>query len=161
VNGIDKPANTTCRFQKFHKGCTVYHTAEFPVECGLWNCRWLINDDASDLSRPDRSHYVLDILPDFITMEDNATGTKKNMTVVQVWIDPRYPEAHRDSALREWVARRAQDGIGTLVRTGSRDAFLLLAPPFCEDGQWHEIRTNINIVKPHSAKEIFDSMTGA
>jgi len=70
---LDKPAGERCRYQR-HTGCTVYNTALMPACCKMWNCRWLGNDDTGDLSRPDRSHYVIDIMPDYVTVVDNAGG---------------------------------------------------------------------------------------
>jgi Fe-S-cluster containining protein len=62
-----KPAGERCKFQKAGKGCAVY--ARRPLGCRLWNCRWLV--DAGETSRPDRAHYVIDIMPDVIRMVPN------------------------------------------------------------------------------------------
>ena len=60
VPPLEKKAGQRCQHQKFGKGCTVYHSrAGMPMECSIWNCRWLVNDDADELSRPDRVHYVI------------------------------------------------------------------------------------------------------
>src|SRR5262245_1706089 len=84
VPPLEKGAGVRCRFQKHHKGCTVYRTAQMPHECELWNCRWLVNDDTDDLSRPDRSHYVIDLMPEFITLAPNDGGPKQHIQVVQI-----------------------------------------------------------------------------
>jgi hypothetical protein len=89
VQSINKPAGTACRFQKFHKGCTVYRSANMPFERAVWNCRWLVNDDTADLPRPDRAHYVIDLMPDYVTHIDNKTGEQRNIQVVQIWVDPK------------------------------------------------------------------------
>lgn len=143
VPPLQKKAGTHCRFQKFHKGCTVYHKPQMPGECELWNCRWLVNHDTDDLSRPDRAHYVIDVMPDFITLSHNDTGDLQNIEVVQIWIDPKYPDAHRDPALRRWMFRRAQEGKATLIRFNERDALTIFPPPFDPDGQWHEISNGV------------------
>lgn len=158
VKGVAKPAGKPCQFQKFHKGCSVHHTARMPVECGVWNCRWLINDDASELSRPDRAHYVLDPLPDFVTVTTEG-GERINLQVVQIWIDPDYPDAHHDPALRRWLFRRAQDGIAALIRFDERDAMTLLAPPFTADGQWLQVRGGAR-EKQHSFDEVLEALGG-
>jgi hypothetical protein len=150
---LDKGAGETCRFQKFHKGCTVYGTRQMPSECSLWNCRWLVNDDTADLSRPDRSHYVIDLMPDFVTAVQNDTGVTETVPVAQVWVDPRHREAHHDPALRRWMYRRAQEGIATLVRFNSKDALTVIAPPLASDGQWHEIEGGES-VPTHTAREV-------
>jgi len=137
VPPLQKAGGTPCQFKKFHKGCTVYHQPKMPMECMLWNCRWLVNDDADELSRPDRAHFVIDVMPDFITV--NQGDEKQNIEVVQIWIDPRYPEAHRYPALRRWMFRRAEEGKAALVRYNPKEAIVIFAPPFDAEGEWHEI----------------------
>jgi len=159
VRPLDKGANETCKFQKFHKGCTVHHTRAMPPECGLWNCRWLINDDAADLSRPDRAHLVIDLMPDFIRAVPNDGGPAQNVEVVQIWIDPKYPDAHRDPALRAWIFRRAQDGIAALIRFDARRALTLIAPPLHADGAWVEIEGQSR-EQTHSLAEIAKALGG-
>ncbi|MFH0298330.1 hypothetical protein AAFX91_14025 [Bradyrhizobium sp. 31Argb] len=136
---MGKPAGKTCDYRKFLKGCTVYRRASMPPECQLWSCRWLVDDDAADLSRPDRSHYVIDMMPDYISLRDNTTGELTNIQVVQIWVDPRHRDAHRDAALRRWLYRRAEKGFAALIRFNSREALALFAPPFAADGDWHEM----------------------
>src|SRR5688572_10605312 len=87
-------AGERCRHQRFGKGCAIYDRR--PLPCQLWSCRWLVEDDTADLSRPDRSGYVIDMMPDFITLQDHVTGVDQRMEVVQVWVDPRRPGSHRD-----------------------------------------------------------------
>jgi hypothetical protein len=154
VPPLGKKANQRCKHQKFGKGCAVYHTREMPPECGLWNCRWLVNDDADELSRPDRSHYVIDLMPDFITIKQNDDGTTQNIQVVQVWVDPKHRDAHRDPALRRWLFRRAQDGIAALIRFDAREAIVVFAPPFDVNGQWHEIDSGMRSGPGHSLVEV-------
>ena len=139
VKPLSKKGGERCRHQRFGKGCTVYDKPGMPIDCKLWNCRWLVNDDTADLSRPDRSHYVIDIVPDFITIQDDETGTKRNIEVVQIWIDPKHPEARRDPALRRWMVRRAEEGKAALIRFNERNATVIFAPPFDKNGQWHEV----------------------
>lgn len=139
VRELGKGANQKCKHQSFAKGCGVYDKIGMPTACKLWSCRWLNEEDTADLRRPDRSHYVLDVMPDYVTVVENATGKRTNIEVVQIWCDPRFPDAHRDPALREYLMRCAQDGIGALVRYSSSKALHLMAPPLAEDHQWHEI----------------------
>jgi hypothetical protein len=134
VPPLGKKANERCQHQKFGKGCAVYHKAGMPPECGIWNCRWLVNDDTADLSRPDRSHYVIDIVPDHITMQDNETGEQRHIQVVQVWVDPKYPLAYRDPALRAYLLRRGEQGIAALVRYDNKRAVTLIPPNMIGDG---------------------------
>jgi hypothetical protein len=160
VPPLEKKAGERCRHQKFGKGCAVYHKVGMPPECAIWNCRWLVNDDTADLPRPDRSHYVIDIMPDFITSVDNETGERRNIQVAQVWIDPKHPDAHRDPALRRWMVRRAHDGIAIIVRYNAKDGIVIFAPPFDVNGQWHEITSGMQSVKTHTFNELLEALGG-
>lgn len=160
VRELGKDGGVACRYQKFRKGCTVYRTSKMPPACALWNCRWLVNDDADELSRPDRSHYVIDLMPDYITAQPNEGGEPQNIQVVQIWVDPKHPEAHRDPALRRWLFRRADQGIAGLIRFNETEALVLFAPPFDANGQWHEIVSGTNMGRQHSLTEIETALGG-
>jgi hypothetical protein len=126
VNELDKLAGERCRHQQTGKGCAVYRTRKMPACCHFWNCRWLVNDDTADLSRPDRTHYVIDLLPDYVTVVNNETGEKENVEVIQIWCDPKFPHAHRDPALRRYLERRAAEGKMALVRYNNKDAISIV-----------------------------------
>lgn len=160
VPPLGKTAGERCKHQKFGKGCAIYHEPGMPSECALWSCRWLVNDDTDDLSRPDRSHYVIDIMPDFITLSQDETGVSQNIQVVQIWIDQRYPDAHRDPALRRWMFRRAQEGKAAIIRYNAKDAIVIFAPPFDEEGEWHEIKSGMQSVKTHTFDEVLRALGG-
>jgi hypothetical protein len=138
VPPLEKKAGQRCQHQKFGKGCAVYQTRRMPRECMAWSCRWVVSHDTDDMPRPDRCHYVIDIMPDFITLQDNESGRKHNVQVVQIWCDPKYPNAHRDPALRRYLERRSQEGIIGLVRFDSSLAMTLIPPLMAGDGRWHE-----------------------
>ena len=148
--GLAKGANTRCRHQSFAKGCKVYATPAMPNCCSLWQCRWLVQpDETRDLSRPDRSGFVLDILPDFIRALDNETGVETNLECIQVWVDPKRPDVHRDPALRAYLERRAAEGIVALIRYNSSDGFVLIAPPMNQSRAWLEIKTSQSEAEHH------------
>jgi hypothetical protein len=140
VKELGKGAGERCRHQR-GLGCKVYHQLRtVSPPCELWTCRWLTGNDTADLARPDRSHYVIDVMPDYVRGENKQTGASFMVPVVQIWIDPNFPDAHRDSALRAYVERRAAEGMAALVRYGNAEGFVLAAPALNEDGQWHEIK---------------------
>jgi hypothetical protein len=118
-------------------GCAVYRRKGFPGECGLWACRWLVDPTTSALPRPDSAHYVIDIVPDFITAHQGPGGPEVKLPVIQVWCDPRYPDAHRDPKLREWIANFEPE-CGVLVRYSERDAIFLIPPHMSDKGIWEE-----------------------
>jgi hypothetical protein len=161
VKGINKPANTRCQHQRHGKGCAVYHKPQkgFPWECGYWNCVWLQGDDAAELRRPDRAHYVLDIMPDYVTAQDPKLGEVR-IPCIQIWCDPKYPDAHRDPALRAWLIRR--DGFVGLVRYSNDSGDFVLIPPYMmENGEWLEKRQGNVQEGNHSFGQILDALSGA
>jgi len=135
IKEFDKPAGERCPHQKHHKGCAVYDKR--PLGCRIWNCRWLTGDDTEKMSRPDRVHYVIDILPDFVVAEDGTNAQR--IPVIQVWLDPDYPGAIDDPELRAYIMRRGAEDCATLVRLDARRAVTVLPPTLCSDGQWHII----------------------
>jgi Putative zinc- or iron-chelating domain len=133
-----KPAGKRCQYQRHHKGCTIYR--QRPFGCRVWNCRWLVND-TDDLPRPDHAHYVIDIMPDIITMAPNDGSPPTDFNVIVIWCDPKHPEAHRDPALRRYLARQAeQNHMAAIVRFNNREALALFAPFFdsLKRGEWWE-----------------------
>lgn len=153
---IDKPAGVRCEYQKHRKGCSIY--ADRPYCCKVWNCRWLVSDDTADQARPDRSHLVIDVMPDYVTLRADE-GEPINLQVVQVWCDPRFRDAHKDPAFRKYVERRGAEGIGTLIRYSTNEAVMLIPPNLAPDGQWHE---NLSTTGPaRTPQELAAFMEGA
>lgn len=157
--GLDKDAGERCRHQSHAKGCRVYNQPAMPRCCQLWNCRWILSDPGTEnLSRPDRSGVVLDVMPDFITTIDNETGAKRNIEIVQVWVSPKRPDAYKDPALLAYLAKLASKGVAALIRRSATDAFVLAAPAL-NGGEWAEVHTTLEPVQ-HSAEQIVDALGG-
>jgi hypothetical protein len=155
VKSVAKLAGDRCSHQRHHKGCDVYaRLMGVAPECKLWSCRWLVEDDVEGLSRPDRSHYVLDLLPDHITITNEATGEVSHVEVVQIWVDPRYPDAHRDPALRAFLERKAKDNIVGLVRYDNTRGLVIFPPELSDNRQWNEVSQGLT-GKEHS---LFDTI---
>jgi hypothetical protein len=153
VRSLEKLAGERCKHQSFSKGCAIHaRLAQLVPECKLWNCRWLVNNDTAELSRPDRSHYVLDLVPDFLTLSDDATGEKQHVEVVQIWVDPKFPDAHRDPALRAYLERRAKENVVGLVRWDNEQAMAIFPPELSADRQWHEQGSKFRL-EEHTAEE--------
>ncbi len=157
VPPLNKGANERCVHQR-HTGCRVYHKAGMPPECALWNCRWLVGDDTADQSRPDRSHIVIDVMPDFVTHVDDA-GVSTAIEVIQCWVDPRHPDAHKDAKFRDYLLRQALAGKAALIRYSAHDAFTLFAPPFDVNGEWHELHGE-SINRTHTFGEVVEAISG-
>jgi len=137
VKELGKAAGTRCKHQRTGKGCMVYGSGSMPHSCRLWSCAWLTGSFSG--RRPDRAHYVIDILPDFVELRDNTTGKLTVVPVVQVWCDPGFPDAHRDPDLRAYLETRGRDGVAALVRWSNREAIGLFPPSMSADGCWHEM----------------------
>lgn len=139
VKAVNKNGGVKCQHQ-CATGCAVYGQLETVApECRLWTCEWL-NGNAGDLQRPDLSHIVIDVLPDYITIQDNESGEAVNIGALQVWIDPAHKDAHNDPALRAYLDQRGQrDGMVSIIRYGEAEGFVLF-PPAMTGGQWIEHR---------------------
>ncbi len=152
---LAKKANERCKHQSYSKGCRIY--ARRPQPCWAYNCKWLMEDDTADLSRPDRSHYVLDPMPDYIVAQ-NETG-EHTVPVIQIWVDPHYPDAHRDPALRAYLERRSHEGFIGLVRYNSEDAFALIPPNRTANHEWVEHReTMVDKDRDGSVEHILEKL---
>lgn len=158
VRALRKPANQRCAFQQ-HKGCRVYRSDHMPSECRLWNCRWLSNDDTADLSRPDRVHYVIDIMPDFVTVQ-SPEGHGVTIEVLQIWVDPAHANAWRDPDLLDYLDRRGRDGIAAIIRYSSTHAFTVFPPSLTGTDEFVEYHGGVSIKRDHSPLEIHHAING-
>lgn len=142
VNDFHKPAGERCPHQRLH-GCAIYDKR--PLGCRIWSCRWLTNEDTADQRRPDRSHVVIDTVPDFIRVD--LDGERQTVPVVQYWCDPRFPDAHRAPAIRTFMRRRAAEGLAALVRFSERTALIIFAPELTGRDDWYET-DGANVLPP-------------
>lgn len=158
VPPLHKRAGERCRHQVHGQGCAVHSDADtMPPECRIWSCRWLLNNnDTADLPRPDLVHYVLDSLPDFVTLQTES-GEAVRIEVVQIWVDPHHREAHRCPHLRAYLDRRGAEGVAGLVRFNSIEALIIFPPDLCGDGQFHEFGSAL--MEPgHSFGQVVDAL---
>lgn len=137
VRELDKPAGERCRHQRTGKGCAVYQRAGFPMSCRFWSCAWLTGDDTADLRRPDRSRYVIDPMPDYVTLVNDETGARSPLEVVQIWCDPKFPDAWKDPALLDFIERRGREGKAAIVRYSQSGGVGVFPPGTTDNGQWH------------------------
>jgi hypothetical protein len=90
-----------------------------------------------------------------------SEGQETNIQVVQIWVDPNYPDAHRDPALRRWLERREKQQILGLVRYNERSALCLLPPAWNTEGVWTEFPiSKMHRQEQHSATEIARALGG-
>lgn len=163
VRSIGKDSWTRCKHQKVGKGCTIYRnrgdhlhgvrqimrdngipvpdggfTTPMPHECIIWSCRWVTGMDTAGMKRPDHVHYVIDSMPDMITVVTDAG--QRDVMAMQIWVDPAFPLAHRDPALRAFLAMiAARDGMPAIVRCGPGTATVIAAPCLNVGDDWVEI----------------------
>jgi len=139
---FEKPAGERCQHQKHGKGCAIY--AKRPFGCRIWSCRWLVAHNVEGLKRPDQGHYVVDLMPDTIQMDMQDGDGLQKYAVMQVWLDPKYPDAHRDPGLRAYIQREGQPAI---IRYNAHDGFVLFPPITTTDNKWHEQTSNVRAVE--------------
>jgi hypothetical protein len=157
VRELAKGGGQRCQHQRTGKGCLVYQQPAMPPSCQLWSCRWLV-DETAMVSRPDRSHCVIDIMPDFVTVLDAGGENYHDIECIQLWVDPKYPDAHRDPDLRAYLERICRErNAMVLVRYGETEALPLLPPFMNSEGVWHEHHGEGNkmVQQTHSADQIF------
>jgi hypothetical protein len=152
VEELHKRSGERCKHQRFN-GCAIYKSR--PVSCRAWSCRWLVDEDCVELRRPDRSHYVVDIMPDFITCQQD--GKSFDVPVVQIWCDPKYPDAHRDPALRAYLRMLwERDGVVGLVRFDGQTGLSLLP---LADGTFIEKTSDQAAGPTHSFEQVMKVLT--
>lgn len=138
VPPLRKPAGVRCQHQRHGKGCAIY--ADRPTACRTWGCRWLVDPAAAALPRPDRAHYVVDMEEDTVTLQPKDGGPPTKVPVIQVWIDPAFPDACRTPAFRSYMLAMAEKHrVATIIRWSSTRATTIFPPPLNSDGAWHEI----------------------
>lgn len=153
VREITKRANVRCEYLRGllsingGVGCSIYR--DRPFGCRTFNCMWLKGADAG--ARPDQSHLVIDQAPDFVECVDDDTGAVTRVVIIQVWIDPAYPEAHRDPDFRRWLRWTNRPA---LIRYGGDRAMLLAY----QDGEWIEKDTNFSAGREHTPQEISETV---
>jgi hypothetical protein len=137
VPTIGKVAGQRCPKSKAGHGCTIY--ADRPMPCRLWSCRWLSDAKTAGMPRPDRAHYVIDMEADVISIREDGSGVVHQLDVIQVWVDPAFPDAHRAPELRAYLLMFAERyRAAAIIRWSSTKAMVLFAPPLTSNGQWHE-----------------------
>jgi hypothetical protein len=154
---IEKPANQRCQHQRVGKGCAIY--ANRPMSCAVWSCLWLTGEFAG--RRPDRTHYVVDPLPDYITFNYKDDTPDQHCPVVQVWVDPAYRDAWRDPALLAFLEKRhAESGDAAIIRYSERDGFLLF-PPAMTNGQGWVVESSGKVRDtPHTLFDVAEKLGG-
>ena len=134
VRDIAKPAGVRCKHTKHKRGCMIY--ADRPFSCRTWSCRWMSDYSTVGLPRPDRAHYVIDMVYDHIVIKPHDGSDSSKITVLQVWVDPAFPDAHRAPYLQQMGEKYR---VAAIIRFDSRKALVVFPPSFSTDREWHEI----------------------
>ncbi len=84
-------------------------------------------------------------MPDYVTLR-NEGADDFNLPVLQVWVDPAYPDAWR--ADRDFLAYLQElgleEGMAAIIRNGETDAIFLAPPAINKDGTWFESISNVS-----------------
>lgn len=161
VPEIGKPGGQRCRHQRMQRGCSIYPTR--PLSCRAWSCRWLTGDDTADQRRPDFSHCVIDPMPDYVVARDDATGAGREIPVVQIWVDPRHPDAWQAREIMDFIERRGREGFGAIIRTNETDATVVFPPAVSEklfgEAKWFRREGPAMREESHSQLDIAEVLT--
>jgi hypothetical protein len=116
------------------------------MECETWSCRWLASpEETAGMPRPDRCHFVIDPLLDKIRIINKDTGHAEEVSCLQIWVDPAFPETMNDPRLRAYLFKMAEDhGWPALLRWSNRTATAVFAPPLNPDGTWYKFTSECN-----------------
>ena len=126
---LEKPRNHWCRHVAAGKhACTVY--AARPDACRLWSCGYVLLRDPPPELMPSRCHCVFDMMVDKIWIHG------AEVAVMQIWVDPAYPYAHRAPAVRRQIKAAAEQGFVSLARIGTRG--VVIVPPETGGEEWIE-----------------------
>lgn len=150
VKELSKGANTKCEHQ-YIKGCRIY--ANRPISCKQWSCAWLTDPATEKLRRPDRAHYVMDTSPDFIETVRDGQPTGDKIPVLQIWVDPKHPDAHKDQHLRAMLDEKK---VIAMIRYASDVAYVLFPPSRSTNGKWNFVASLLRERREHTAKEIYE-----
>jgi hypothetical protein len=106
----------------------------------MFACRWLADPDATaGMPRPDRTHYVIDMMLDKVRIAENGKEPV-DLDALQIWIDPAFPQAAHAPELRAYMLRMAeQHGYVSLLRYSNRVSTAVFPPCLCADREWHEV----------------------
>ena len=144
VEELNKKSGVRCHNQRSGLGCQIYPTR--PLSCRVWSCRWLTDKTTMHLLRPDRSHYVIDQLPDTIRINipasESEEASQEDIPAVVVWVDPKHPDAHQDHRLRNWL-----NGINmvAIIRYDETQGFVLFPPKLTGGRGWVEHASSVNL----------------
>lgn len=142
---VDRPLNKAAGEKCVHlcsRGCSIYATR--PDPCRYWNCAWLYQIETADMKRPDKVGYCIDPMLQTILIDQQPTS------VIQIWVDPNRPDAHRDPALRAYLVLMGERlRLVSIVRWAhpggqeGRDAMVIVPPCLSNDSEWIEKRSQM------------------
>jgi hypothetical protein len=126
VEELGKAQYTRCTHQSRSRGCKIY--AARPEGCRQWFCCWRLNLLPLGCKRPDHSGYLVDCLPDWLSLEDGEHTVKH--PAIYISNAPGKPLAHRDPHLLSWLMHEwhTRSALG-VVHTSKNGPTLTLMPP--------------------------------
>jgi hypothetical protein len=113
------------------------------------------------MPRPDRAHYVLDMMPDAIKAINNDTGEAIEIIVIQVWVDGSFARALADRALWRYAERLGEEGRAIILRNGSTKARIMFPPAMASDNRWHLVDDSQVTIVPDSGNRLLEELRSA
>lgn len=146
VKELAKPAGVKCEHVRFGKGCAIYPLR--PGACRAWACIWRLGYDSGELSRPDRSHLVIDPVGMYLRSRDDKTGKITPMPTIQIWCDPAHPHAYLAANVLAFIRRRGAAGMATIIRYNNDDGLVLVPPELTANKRWVRMHTGKTPLAP-------------
>lgn len=118
IREISKPPDTECP-NCSGSGCNIYSTR--PGECKGFNCSWLLGDTPEDL-KPDKTHVVLADLE--LDLKLQGLQIEGNRKIIIVTVDPKYPNAHREGKMKDYLNQLLKQEVELIVVTKGEKLYM-------------------------------------
>lgn len=122
----------------------------------MWSCAWVLDENLPAFLEPKKCHFVIDCLPDECAMLENGKQVMKQ--VVQMWVDPGYPNAWQEPAARwamEFYGLNFQ--LPTLVRFGNEKGIFVMPSILSPDNKWHYAMSGVSLDRESFNAEFKDT----
>jgi hypothetical protein len=84
-------------------------------------------------------------MPDTIEAVDHDKNVQITIPVLQIWVDPAFPNAHRDTKLRNYIEKL--NGWAGIVRYNSKDSLILMPPSMTKENKWYEVTSGLKFYR--------------
>lgn len=97
--------NIMCKHVVKGLGCGIYK--ERPLSCASFQCVWLLRENLPEELKPNKCHAVI-------------ASYEEQPNMVSVYVDPGYPQAHKEGLLAWTIDELIKQRVLVLVAVGSK-----------------------------------------